>query len=327
MVTKDAWDRYQIIDKKLRHGRKHTVKQIIRSIENSLGPISDKQVRLDFIRMTEVYGAKIIKGGQHTFTYEDLNFTISSFPINEEDEEVLNLVSMTLQTLNSTNIKQKYNSVIDKIFKGIDTTYKLANTDNINIIQPQVSYGYTGYQWIEPIFKSILNKVPVEIIYQKQGDDPKRKLISAYILKEFRNHWYLIGFDHLESKLTKVYALDRINDILVSKEKYFIDPNFDSTAYFKYSFGIFHNYFEKPIKLVLEFYGFYIQEIINHPLMATQKYKLNTKGNILKVELELYDSPEIIRELLSYGSNVKVISPKSLRDKLKTISKSINSLY
>jgi len=330
MVTKDAWDRYLQIDKKLRHGRKHTVKQIIIAIENTLGPITDKQVRNDFERMTKVFGAKIIHDNQHYYTYQDQNFTISKFPITEEDADVLHLVSMTLQPFSTTSIRKKYNSVVDKIFKGIDTTQKIANStqrEEFNFIQPEVSYGYTGYQWIESIFKAILNKTPIEIIYQKIGEEPTKKVLSPYILKEFRNHWYLIGYDHLKTKLTKVYALERINEVNIASETYFADPHFDAKGFFKYSFGIFHNYNDKPIKIKLEFYNSFAQQIINHPLMPTQKYKIGKCGKILHVELELYYSYEIVRELLSYGSSVKVISPKSLADEIKEKANKIGSLY
>lgn len=60
--------------------------------------------------------------------------------------------------------------------------------------------------------------------------------------------------------------------------------------------------------------------------MPTQKYKISKGGNILHVELELY-SNEIVRELLRYGSSVKVISPKSLADKIKEKANKISSLY
>jgi predicted DNA-binding transcriptional regulator YafY len=97
--------------------------------------------------------------------------------------------------------------------------------------------------------------------------------------------------------------------------------------FFKYSFGIFHNYQEEPINIELEFYNTMIQQIINHPLMPNQKHKLIRSGKALKVEIQVYDSYEIIREILSYGSSVKVISPIELSEKIKSMIQKMLSLY
>lgn len=328
MKTKLPWDRYQIIDKKLRFGRQHTVKQIMIAISNSLEPITDKQVRNDFERMGKVYGAPIVSAKGGNWTYSDINFTISKVPINDDDEDTLKMVGMTLQPYKFTS--KKYNSVVDKILKGIDTTQQIANNhtrEDFNFLQPEVSYGDTGYQWIEPIFKAILNKEPIEIIYQKYGEEPTKKIISPYILKEFRKQWYLIGYDHSTSNLTKLYALDRINEVRKSKLDYYLDPNFYSKDFFKHSYGIFHNYNDKPIKIELEFYDKFIQQVTNHPLMPTQKHELSKDKKILKVELELYYSFEIVRELLGYGDGVKVISPEFVAIDLKQMALKIAQHY
>jgi len=324
--------RYHVIDEMLKYGRKKTVNQIIKALGGE-NKITDKMIRNDFEAMRNLWGALIISDKLHRYTYEDTNFSIKSFPINENDAIMLELASITFQNLFTSNVTKKYNSAVSKVLRGYDSTSDDINENlkaeiaRVKVIQPDISHSKIGYQWIEQIFDSIMKKNAIEIIYQKFGDEPKKKTISPYLLKEFRNHWYLIGYDHLSSKLTKVYALDRINDLEISEVKFWPDPFFNIDNYFKFSFGVFHHYNQVPIKIELEFYDKMAQQVLNHPLTANQKNQLSPNGKVLKVEIEVYESGEIIREILGYGASVKVISPIELVNKIVLINQKTISLY
>jgi len=66
---------------------------------------------------------------------------------------------------------------------------------------------------------------------------------------------------------------------------------------------------------------------MNHPLMATQKSTLIEGGKALRVELQVYNSYEIKREILGYGKGVKVISPESHVNDLKEMAQGIIDQY
>ena len=148
----------------------------------------------------------------------------------------------------------------------------------------------------------------------------ENKLISPYVLKQVDQHWYLIGFDHLKTSQTKNYALDKILSVKVSKEPYFVDNSFDASQFFKYSFGIYHNYKVKPQKIKLAFKEPYINHIMNYPLSSYQTHTLSKNGKTLTVNLEFYESYEIVSEILKYGASVKVLAPVSLAKKVKNIA-------
>ena len=66
---------------------------------------------------------------------------------------------------------------------------------------------------------------------------------------------------------------------------------------------------------------------MNHPLMATQKSTLIEGGKVLRVELQVYNSYEIKREILGYGKGVKVISPESLVKDIKEMAQGVLEQY
>ena len=135
----------------------------------------------------------------------------------------------------------------------------------------------------------------------------------------------MIAYDHAENrKCTKVYALDKIKEVIESDMNFYTDTFFDPNDYFKYTFGIHHELFNKPLDIVL---GTQVDQLMNHPLMASQKSTIIQGGKGLRVELQVYNSYEIKREILGYGKGVKVISPESLILDIKEMAQGIINQY
>ena len=62
-------------------------------------------------------------------------------------------------------------------------------------------------------------------------------------------------------------------------------------------------------------------------MKCNQKHTLNTEKKVLYVELELYIGPELVRELLGFGTAVKIISPANLAKQIKEIGTKMAELY
>jgi predicted DNA-binding transcriptional regulator YafY len=326
-VVKQARLREKYLDQLLRNrNRKYTVVQMTEELSRRLGTdISKETVYKDIKHIKDEYEAVISTNSYKQLYYEDPEFTIEKTPLTEEDKNLLDMASTLFRVFKSSPIMSKFETTINKILTG--STISKAERNNMDCFQPEQTIGGLGTDLIEPILSSILEKEPIEIIYQKDGFEPETKIISVYILKQVKAHWYLVGFDHLKTNQIKNYSLDRILSIKKANEPYVLNEGFDSTNYFKYSFGIFQNHTEKPLKIKLEFTGKIISQIINYPLSPYQTHKLSKDGKKLTVNLELFYSDEITREIMSYGTSVKVISPDSLAKKIKEIALEVTKFY
>jgi len=326
-VVKQARLREKYLDQLLRNrNRKYTVVQMTEELSRRLGTdISKETVYKDIKHIKDEYEAVISTNSYKQLYYEDPEFTIEKTPLTEEDKNLLDMASTLFRVFKTSPIMSKFETTINKILTG--STISKAERNNMDCFQPEQTIGGLGTDLIEPILNSILEKEPIEIVYQKDGFEPETKIISVYILKQVKAHWYLVGYDHLKTNLIKNYSLDRILSINRSKEPYLFDERFDSTNYFKYSFGIFQNHNEKPLKIKLEFTGKIISQIINYPLSPYQTHKLSKDGKKLTVNLELFYSDEITSEILRYGANVKVITPNSLAKKIKEIALEVTKFY
>jgi len=292
--------------------------EIKNEVNRRLGiDISIATIYKDLEQLKNEYGAVIAKNSNGKLYYYDETYSIEKSPLDEEDKILLDIAFFNFRVFSNSPIFGKFEKTINKILTG-DAISKLERT-KLDCIQPEFHKSAVGSEHIEPILNAILEHNAIEIEYQKQGQKPEVKIISPYVLKQV-NSWYMVGFDHLKTSLIKNYSLDKILSIKVSKEPYHFDDNFDASEFFKYSFGIFHSHKSKPQKIKLAFKEPYINQLINYPLSPYQTHSLKKDGKTLTVNLELYESYEIIEKILSFGASVKVLAPSSLAKKIKEIA-------
>ncbi len=327
-VNKEQFMRFMKIDDKIKNGKKATVKQLLdawnSSVADEHAKVTERTIYNDLKKIPEVFSGATINEENKRYTYSDHTFSIKKLNLNENDENLLGLISMTLQNFEHTEIFKKYGKLKKKLLQDISK----GENKHYNFILPEISHGKSGYEWIETLFEAINKKENINVVYRKNENEVSTKTLSPYLLKEFRKKWFLIAYDHAENrKCTKVYSLDKIKEITESESKFYFDPNFIAQDYFKYTFGIFHDLVNPPIQLVLDFTGIFIEQLRNHPLMSTQKSRLMKNGKVLRVELELYYSYEIIREILSYGDGVKVVAPANVALEVKNAALKMAGAY
>lgn len=299
--------------------------EIKNEVNRRLGiDISIATIYKDLEQLKNEFGAVITKNSNGKLYYEDETYSIEKSPLNEEDKLLLDMATNIFRIFSNSAILGKFEKTINKILTG-DAISKIER-NKLDCIQPEFHKSALGIEYIEPILNAILMHNPIEIEYQKEGQEPEVKVISPYVLKQV-NSWYMVGFDHLKTSLIKNYSLDKILSIKVSKEPYHYDDSFDAGEFFKYSYGIFHSHKSKPQKIKLAFKEPYINQLINYPLSPYQTHFLSKDGKTLTVNLELYESYEIIEKILSFGASVKVLSPSSLALKIKGIVDEVIKYY
>lgn len=182
----------------------------------------------------------------------------------------------------------------------------------------------------------------VSFTYQKYVENqPEKRVVVPYALKESQNRWYLLATDFssenkkplrnflssdekpdFEKPKIKSFGLDRISDAEVhhTRQLRFEKVLEDS---FKHSFGVSSTLNETPQEIILSFtphQGKYIKSL---PLHHSQEI-LKEDERELRIKLKLFPTFDFIQEILSHGANVTVISPESFRDE---IAKAISEMY
>ncbi len=326
-ANKSALLRYRIIDKCIRNKYKpFPTKEYLRqacedALFNSVGErVSISTIEKDIYSMrfdlTLGYEAPIkYSKADSGYFYEDPNYSIDNIPLNDDDLHALRFAVNTLHQFKGIDVFKNFEFAIGKIFERVN----LSNDVNEETVKEYVQFESVteiqGTEHLPPILEAIQAKRKIEIDYAsfKTGKS-KSYLLHPYLLKEYRNRWYLIAFDENSSKI-KTFGLDRFVSLQLTETKFSVDKGFSPEHFFKYSIGITASN-EKPKKVVLSFspkQGHYIK---TQPLHHSQTILKETSKE-LQISIEVIESYELMMMLLGFGSDVKVIKPKSLKKNLK----------
>lgn len=183
-----------------------------------------------------------------------------------------------------------------------------------------------GTENINGILHAIRNRFIIRFSYQKYYEpDITSREVEPYALKEFKGRWYLLSKDNKDD-FVKTFALDRINELEISKKKFTYPSDMNPKDYFKNCFGVITSVESGPEEIVLSFEPLQGKYIKSYPLHESQKI-LQDNGNELLIQLTLFITHDFFMEILSYGENVKVIKPNKLIASLKASYQDALTLY
>lgn len=144
---------------------------------------------------------------------------------------------------------------------------------------------------------------------------PSRNItFEPYFVKVFRQRWYVVG-RHVKEDRVKTYALDRITHMEQTSEKFAVPDDFSAEDYFIDAFGIVVDKSE-PRKITIKAEPTRAKYFRALPLHHSQDEMVTDKFSIFTYHMRI--TRDLVSELLSYGSEVEVISPIELRTMMKT---------
>jgi predicted DNA-binding transcriptional regulator YafY len=206
---------------------------------------------------------------------------------------------------------------------------KINTTDTRKIVQVAEVSAKSGIEWLETIYNAIVDKKTLILEYKSFGEKTSVRVISPYMLKEFRNKWYMIAYVHGLSKPDKtlLHKLSRILDIKASSETYGEDPTFNGDKYFKYTLGVYHKHNEEPIDVKLKLRGSSIIRLFSEDVVHVTQDLIPVSEEEAILEMRVYNSPELETFILGYGEGIEVLEPQSLKDEIVKRLNKARSLY
>jgi hypothetical protein len=148
-------------------------------------------------------------------------------------------------------------------------------------------------------------------------------LLEPYFLKLFRQRWYVIGRNVKEGSI-KTYALDRIHNAVVMPDKFSIPKGFNIENYFRDSFGIVVDH-SKAKRISIRTDSRQAKYLRALPLHHSQREVIHDSYSIFSYKLQL--TPDLVKELLSYGPTITVLEPPELKAMMITSLKSTLAAY
>lgn len=156
-------------------------------------------------------------------------------------------------------------------------------------------------------------------------DESYQIVIEPYFVRLFKQRWYVIGFSHKHNAI-RTFAFDRICNINISEDKFVMPEGLNVESYFSDSFGIMQHDNVQMETIRLKFIaeqGIYVE---TRPLHHSQKL-IGKTDEYMVFELTLRPTFDFFQELMSYGSDLEVLSPQSLRDRVARCVEAMSDIY
>ncbi len=256
------------------------------------------------------YGVEIKRlndGRKKYYRYDKENFSLFAKGFTEEELHALKENVQNLQRFKGLPSFSWMSSLASKLEDKLNAK---ASVDSILAYEENV--GYTGIDWLKDCFDAIVNKQPVRIDYRNFEEKEFKWTIHPYYIKEYNNRWFLIGFNPEYNRLSHI-PLDRIDDIEPLHIEYIPNTSTDFEKYFDNVIGT--TVVDAPIQDIrLHFSPKRLQFVLTKPIHKSQKC---ADANAGIVSLQLIPNRELETLILSFGPDVEVLEPTSLRNKIK----------
>lgn len=163
----------------------------------------------------------------------------------------------------------------------------------------------------------------IAVDYRKYDTNRSNHLnFEPYCLKLFKQRWYILGYFHRDATEEKpesdyfgVFSFDRILNMELIDTKFRIDLQFDAQEYFDECYGVLVGDDTMLERIVIRAYGyerFYLRDL---PLHKSQ-HEIGQGENYADFELYMRPTIDFGGHLLSFGNQIKVLSPQWLADEI-----------
>lgn len=298
-------DRYYEIIKQLKQ-KPHTTKELRSKLFNK---ITERQIRNNITQIRENYKIEIQKDSKGNYWIDN---------ISENSQKYMEMFSMVHFAIKLFEDEQNSNFV---------------QLERANLIHQN---------YFDELLNACKNRNTITFHYDNFWWDERQYKVEPYLLKQFRNRWYLIGKiiemsgekDDLHKQINgEIYnfSLDRFSQEkgIINTQETFKNPNFDAKEFYENCFGILKPETHKnktPEEVILSFepiQGRYAKKL---PLHHSQEIIFEDKKEV-RIRLKIYITYDFVQEIFHFGENVKVIAPQSLKDSMQKANAHIKTYY
>lgn len=334
-INKDALLRYHIIDLCLQNkSRKWTWDKLAQKCTDAVNEgtasfkgntFSKRTIETDIVTMKSEalgYFAPIEKDKEGSFYYSDPYFSIRNCTLNKNDLKHLKYAIDILKCYRGFGLING----LEGVFHKLESKFIAKEQQNLgSIVQFESTPLAQGLNWLELLTKKIIDKEAITISYQRfDSAIIKNHEVHPYFLKEYRGRWYMLGLNHKHNRL-QTFALDRIQSVISNSLQYIEKEKPNPQVFFQNTIGV--SMVEmKSVEIHLLFSQQQSKYILSQPIHASQEI-ISEDETGLKVKINVVENYELLTTLLSFGKEVEVLSPLSVRNSLIDILKQMTQQY
>lgn len=325
-ANKNALIRYKTIDNCLRNKyRRWTLEDLVEACSEALYEmegiskgVSVRTVQSDIQMMRSDklgYNAPIEVYEQKYYRYAEEGYSITEMPFTQNEYEVMQEAVDMLRELEDFDQFAEMSDVV----RRLQDKLAISKHDRKPVVHFDRVPDLKGVKLLNPLYNHIIHRQTLRIMYQPfSASKPVEFILCPYLLKEFRNRWFLFG-GRADDLLLYNLALDRIVSVEPSEVPYRENPEFDSEHFFDDVIGVTKNLHTRPRKVRFWVSAEQSKYVLTKPLHTTQRLvKSNPEDGSCIFEIEVVINFEMYSVFMSYGAGLKVLSPRCAVEHMKS---------
>ena len=262
---------------------------------------------------------RVYEGKRCYYVYEEENFSINKKDLSEAELET---IDEALVMLNRFKGVEGFDWVDEFVTNFED---KLGRKKNeVPVIGYQKNPFLKGIENLSVIYNYIVNRQVLKITYEHFVKGKMVHVVHPYYLKEYNNRWFLFGITEQKRDFLISLPLDRMVDIEPMHIEYIPNKNFNFEEYFEDVVGVSVPMSGTPDKVVLKFEKSRFPYVVTKPLHPSQR--IIDKDECI-VQIEVHQNSELNSLIFSFGDQVEVLAPDSLRNQFKAKINKLSEKY
>ena len=287
---------YLLITEMLQHQPNQTLKDIQNMLYDKGFNLSERTLQRNIESLRDEFGIEIV-----------CNRSFNTYYIDDK-EKTFN-IDVFIKFLHSA-LKAQFVSENIKDFKNISEFIHLSEVTNTE-----------GLEYLEPLLNAIKKSKVISFTHENYTTfQHKEYIIEPYLLKEYLNRWYIVGFVK-NIKEFRTFGIDRMSDLKITNIKFKRNQNNNP-----------RNFFDNTIGLVYSTHKLQNVKIKTTEIQA--KYMRSQPLHSSQIEIEnclfqltLTPNYELIQRVLMMGTEVMVVEPQWLKDEIKELLEEALKMY
>ena len=321
-VNKNAQFRYQILDRCFSDfSHKYDFDTLLEKVNDHLEDVEGgdsmigvRQLRGDINAIRKMLpdgiylDAKPYYDKKCFYRYSERDFSIFQNELSPDE----------VQTLRSTiEMLSRYRGVpnnawLEEVISNLEYRFGIKSNSE-NLVAFEQNEQLQGLEHLSEVIDAAVNHTPLIIYYKTYNGKELTTTLHPYHVKQYNNRWFLFGYEEESGKIANK-ALDRIQYISLANVPFKPNTIIDFGHFFDDVVGVsIPNDDVLKETIVLRFTETRFPYVKSKPIHKSQAILCEKECTI---SLEVKPTRELAQQILSFGSDVEVLSPESFRTQI-----------
>jgi proteasome accessory factor B len=253
---------------------------------------------------------------------------VNAFPtvhVTEGELLALLVAQRALEQYRGTPFHRQLEISFGKLAGGLRDKISFSPADELSAVSfKNIGLGKTDLEVFNALSGAVLRQLEVTFSYRKPGDAKKSpRHVRPYHLANRQNLFYLVGFD-LEREALRTFALPRIAEVEVTKEKFVRPADFTPEKFFANALGVLGG--TGDFQVVIRFAAKVADRVREREWHESQEMKELPDGG-LELRLRLGALEEAEQWILGWGTAAEVLAPAELRKNMRKTVATLAETY